>query len=94
MKAKLLSLVAAIAFVVIAASCTSVKPNMLTNNSIGTKVGQASANFLFGFPLAGGDYSLKTAAANGGIDQIATVDLQVFDVINLWQVRTTIVTGN
>ena len=39
------------------------------------------------------DVSLQTAAKNGGITKIATVDVRVKDVLGFMQTYTTVVTG-
>lgn len=93
MKAKILSAIAGIAFIVLAASCTSVQPLCATSNAVGQKVGQATGNFLFGLPLSA-NYSIQSAAQNGGISQISTVDVKTYTVFGLWTSKTTIVTGN
>lgn len=96
MKAKILSAIGSIVFVVLAASCTTIEPVSATGNGIGgSKVGEASANFLFSvIPLPFSvDYSIEAAAKNGGISKISTVDMKTFNVLNLWMRKTTIVTG-
>lgn len=92
MKTKILSLVVAVAFVIMAASCTSVAPLTATSNPVGAKVGEATAKFVFGFPLKGGDYGIQLAAKNGGISKISTVDVKTKNLF-VMVVRTTIVTG-
>jgi hypothetical protein len=92
MKKHALVFLAALAVVVIA-GCTTVVPIDLTNNPVGTKVGEASGTINFGGAFGGtADYSLQTAAKNGGISKISTVDLRVKQ--GLFGVTyTTIVTG-
>lgn len=92
MKTKILSLIAAVALVIMAASCSSVAPLTATSNPVGAKVGEAEAKFVFGAPLSGADYSIQTAAKNGGISKISTVDVKTKNLF-VMVVRTTIVTG-
>ena len=57
--------------------------------------GESSATFLFGLlPLGDGDWSVATAAANGGIKRVATVDTKTFNVLGIIVTHTTIVTGD
>ena len=44
-------------------------------------------------PVMSADVSISTAAANGGITKIATVDSKTVNYLGIWVVRTTIVTG-
>lgn len=95
MKTKILSVIGAIAFVVLAASCTTTLPHTATSNAIGSKVGEASVNYLLSIipiPFVQ-DAGIKKAASNGGISSISTVDVREFNVIGLWVRRTTVVTG-
>ena len=52
----------------------------------------AKANTVLGFTF-GGDYSIQTAAKNGGITKVSTVDVKYKNVLGLFISRTTIVTG-
>ena len=73
--------------------CSSVQPVCATSNKLGTKVGESTATYLFGYlPLGGADASIQTAARKAGITMISTVDEKVtirFFTFN----NTTIVTG-
>jgi hypothetical protein len=74
--------------------CTTTEPFDLTNNPVGSKVGEATGTINFNGAFgATADYSLQTAAKNGGITRIATVDLRVYNVLGLIKTYTTIVTG-
>lgn len=67
----------AILFLLVAtmfAACTVTLPIAATSNPIGTKVGTSKATAVFGIWLKG-DASIQTAARNGGITKISTVDL-------------------
>ena len=90
--------VGALAALLVLVGCTSVIPVGATSNPVGSKVGESSATFLFGgpafgFPLGGGDVSIQTAAQNGGISSISTVDQKIENYYIMTKV-TTIVTGN
>lgn len=93
---KLRSLLIALAFVgaTILSSCSITVPIAATSNPVGSKVGIAKSTQVFGFFPDGGDLSIKTAAQNGGISKISTVDfkhsLVFFFVIQNYE---TIVTG-
>lgn len=90
---KLVIVCSALALMALTA-CTTVRPVSVTSNPVGTKVGEASGGFLFGvLPVMSADISQMTAAKNGGINNIATVDSKVVSYLGIWQVRTTIVTG-
>jgi hypothetical protein len=71
-------------------SCTTTMPLTATGNTLGSRVGQSEAVMLFGLP--NGDYSIATAAKNGGISKISTVDVK-FDWWIFGITYTTIVTG-
>jgi hypothetical protein len=84
----------AILVVLVIAGCTTTEPFDLTNNTVGTKVGESTAKILFGGAFGGTwDYSIKTAAENGGITKIGSVDLRVNDLLGIVTTYTTIVTG-
>lgn len=74
------------------ASCTSIVPVCATSNTVGAKVGQASGTYLFGALPLNADTSIATAAKNGGISKISTVDQKVF-IGPFTTTVTTIVTG-
>ena len=73
--------------------CSSVEPVCATSNKLGTKVGESTATYLFGYlPLGGADASIQTAARKAGITMISTVDEKV--TIGFFTLKkTTIVTG-
>lgn len=80
------------AAVLVLSSCSMTGPLTATGAPIGKKVGTAKANIICGLAF-GGDYSIQTAAKNGGITKISTVDVKSFNVLFLYQSRQTIVTG-
>jgi hypothetical protein len=102
----LIGLFIAMAMTFIFESCSSTQPFFVTNNSVGTKVGKASGTCydlfgiftLFQLGKAGGicldaDYSIQSAAKNGGITKIATVDIRKTSVLGIVITYETIVTG-
>jgi hypothetical protein len=92
------------AFIAISlASCVYTAPYMVTDNPIGTKVGKSIGtcyDFLGIFSLLGNhamcfnaDFSIHTAAKNGGINKIATVDIKRTSVLGIVITYETTVTG-
>ena len=82
-------------------SCTSVTPgygigsDAIVPDVAMEKTGEASGTFLFGcIPLPYADISLATAAANGDIKRIATVDTRTYSILGVIVTKTTIVTGD
>ena len=68
-------------------------PGTVTSNSGDTKTGEAVCTGVLG--IAGwGDCSIDTAAKNGGIKQIKSVDYKHFDVLGIYYTVTTVVKGN
>ena len=59
----------------------------------GNKTGEASCMSLLGI-LATGDCSVSTAAKNGGITQVQSVDTRVDSILGIINSYTTIVKGN
>ena len=92
---KIASLLAVAVAAFALSACHTVVPVSATTNPI-AKEGKSSANFLFNMipiPLSDGDYSIETAAKNGGITKVATIDHEENNILNLWVTKTTIVTG-
>ena len=59
-------------------SCSISSPLMVTDNEVGTKRGEASYNvWIFGIRPIHVDASIRTAAKNGNITKVATVDKTV-----------------
>ncbi len=59
----------------------------------GSKVGTAESESLLCI-ISRGDASIETAAKNGGITKIKTVDYKVFSILGLYGKLTTVVTGD
>lgn len=93
--------IATIAAALALSACTTVTPGygLLGSDAVVPgvsmqKTGETSGNFLFGIlPLMSADLSVSTAAKNGGITKIATVDSKTFTILGIYVKRTTIVTG-
>ncbi len=79
------------------ASCSMTMPITATSNAVGSKVGKSSGScYLGAWPFGlcfGVDASIQSAAKNGGITEISTVDMQMKNVLNLIVTYETIVTG-
>ncbi|MDI9341773.1 MAG: TRL-like family protein [Sediminibacterium sp.] len=88
-KAKLL-IVGGIA--VVLSSCSITLPVNASGEPIGKKVGTAKANVILGMAF-NADASIKSAAKNGGITKVATVDIKHFNALGIFQYYETIVTG-
>ena len=86
------------AFLFIAAAmlygCSVTFPVGATGNTIGKKVGTASGTGYFGVLWFGIDASIRTAAKNGGITKISTVDFKQSNILGIVQTYETIVTGD
>ena len=91
---KRLSVLLVIAVLFALVGCTTVTPGHATSNPVGSKVGESTVTLIFGIPLGTfSDASIATAAKNGGIKKISTVDNKVYGLGYLYQVVTTVVTG-
>lgn len=92
MKKLTLSLFAAA--VLALSSCSIVMPVTATSNPVGAKVGTAKATIFLGMLYFDQDASIQTAAKNGGIKKISTVDVKYTNMINIIMGVETIVTGD
>ena len=86
--------VCVLATLLVLAGCTTIVPVTATSNPVGSKVGESTASYLFGFIPLGSklDMSIQTAAKNGGITTISTVDEKVADYFFVTKIST-VVTG-
>lgn len=75
------------------ASCSLTLPVAATSNPVGSKVGTSSATGYLGILFFGADASIQTAAKNGGITKISTVDIKQSTILGLIYTYETIVTG-
>jgi nitrous oxide reductase accessory protein NosL len=79
--------------VLMLAACSSITvPVAITDNPVGSKTGESTATQI-GPILLSGDVSYSTAAANGGVTKIATVERRIETTLFVHKI-TTIVTGN
>ncbi|HBF88286.1 MAG TPA: hypothetical protein DDX39_06550 [Bacteroidales bacterium] len=74
-------------------SCSLTLPVCATSNPVGSKVGEASATGFLYVLFFGGDASIQTAAKNGGITKISTVDIKQSSILGIVVTYKTIVTG-
>lgn len=91
---KIIKNISLVAILVSMASCTVAGPLIVTDNPGGkdAKKGEASYKVVLGFRPFNADASIATAAKNGGIKKVSTVDLKMkagFFVTTY----TTVVTG-
>jgi hypothetical protein len=93
MRKKIKSVVALLAITAMISSCALTLPVNATSNPIGDKVGTAKATGYFGILFFNADASIQTAAKNGGITEISTVDIKSTNVLNIITTYETIVTG-
>jgi hypothetical protein len=75
-------------------SCSLTKPVSASGTTIGSKVGQATGTCFLGVLCFGADASIQTAAKNGGITKVSTVDLKQSNVLGIIVSYTCIVTGD
>lgn len=74
-------------------SCSIIVPVAATSNPVGSKVGTQKATVFLHVLSFDQDASIKSAAKNGGITKISTVDMKQTDVLGIIQTYETIVTG-
>lgn len=84
---------AAASVAMIMSSCSITLPVAATSNAIGNKVGKSSGTCYLGILCFNVDASIQTAARNGGISKISTVDYTQKNVLNLLITHETTVTG-
>lgn len=89
---KIVVLITAVAMVSLLTGCYTIDaPVDATSNPVGEKVGEASGSIVLGIGTV--DASIRSAAANGGISEISTVDVEIQNILNVYQKVTTTVTG-
>ncbi|HEY9037272.1 MAG TPA: TRL-like family protein [Pseudomonadales bacterium] len=64
-----------------------------TSNTVGKKTGSACATSILGW-IGTGDASAATAAKNGGISKISSVDYHTKSILGLWAESCTKVSGD
>jgi hypothetical protein len=90
---KIKTLVLFVALVGIMSACSLTLPVNATSNPVGSKVGSAKATGFLSILFFNQDASIQTAAKNGGITKISTVDIKQGNILNLIVTYETIVTG-
>jgi hypothetical protein len=83
---------AAICAVALLSSCSIITPLAATSHPVGKKIGTAKATIIFGMCF-GGDASVMTAAKNGGITNISTVDVKHKNILGIVHSIETMVSG-
>lgn len=83
----------ALAAVVFISSCSLTMPVNATSNAVGSKVGTAKATGYLTVLFFNQDASIQTAAKNGGITKISTVDVKMESILGIVVSYETIVTG-
>lgn len=74
-------------------ACSITVPVAATSNPVGSKVGEATGTGYLGVLMLGIDASVRTAAKNGGISKISTVDFKMTNLLGIIQTYTCIVSG-
>jgi PBP1b-binding outer membrane lipoprotein LpoB len=93
MKSKLKNLALILVASMFLASCSVVMPVNATSNPVGSKVGTAKATGYLGILFFNQDASIQSAAQNGNITKISTVDIKYSNILNIIVTYETIVTG-
>ena len=75
-------------------SCSITLPVNATANEVGNKVGKSSGTCYLAILCFNVDASIQTAAKNGGISKISTVDYTQKNILNIIVTHETTVTGN
>jgi hypothetical protein len=87
-----LRLITALLFILIFVSCSMTTPINATGYAVGSKTGTAKATGYLGI-FVDGDASIRTAAKNGGISRISSVDVKKTNIAFIVMTYETIVTG-
>lgn len=85
--------IAVITLGVVLSSCSITTPVTVSSNPIGSKVGKSSGTCYFRVICLDVDASILTAAKNGGITKISTVDYRQKNILGIIQKHECIVTG-
>ena len=93
MKKNIKMIAALLILAVSMSSCALTLPVNATSNTVGAKVGRAKATGYLGILFFNADASIKSAAKNGGITKISTVDIKHTSILGLVVTYETIVTG-
>lgn len=76
----------------VSACHTLTYPMTATSNPVGSKIGTSQITYVMGFP-GDTDASIRTAAINGNITKISTVDIEIEQIAIFYYRMTTIVSG-
>ncbi len=90
-KSKLFALI--FAFGLLLSSCSLTLPVNATGYAVGSKVGTATATGYLGVIFLEADASIRTAAQNGGITRISSVDIKRTSIFGIIVTYETIVSG-
>jgi TRL-like protein family len=90
---KIKTVVVLFAVAAMMSACSLTLPVNATSNPVGSKVGTAKATGYLGVLFFDQDASIRTAAKNGGITKISTVDIKQGSILNIIVTYETIVTG-
>ena len=74
--------------------CAITIPVAATSNEVGSKVGTSTATVYMGGLMFDADASIRSAAANGGITKISTVDMKISNMFGVIMTYECIVTGS
>jgi len=85
-------MVAVCSAVLLMTACSVTAPLTATGNPIGKKIGTAKSKTILGLTF-NGDYSVLTAAKNGGITKVSTVDVKHVNILGFFISHQTIVSG-
>lgn len=83
----------AFAFALFLSSCSLTLPVNATGYAVGSKVGTATATGYLGVLFFNADASIRTAAKNGGITRISSVDIKQTSLLGIIVTYETIVSG-
>lgn len=85
----------ALLFVVAAmvSGCALTLPVSATSNPVGSKLGTATGTGYLGILFFNADAGIRSAAKNGGITKISTVDIKQTSILGIIVTYETIVTG-
>ncbi len=90
---KIKTITAALAVGAMMSSCSLTLPVTATSNPVGSKVGTSKATGYLGVLFFDADASVQSAAKNGGITKISTVDIKQGNILGIIVTYETIVTG-
>lgn len=93
MTKKIKFLAAAFALAILISSCSLTLPVNATGYAVGSKVGTATATGYLGVLFFNADASIRTAAKNGGITRISSVDIKQTSLLGIIVTYETIVSG-